>query len=168
MKRENVTFARGLRHRMTDAERVLWRHLRGRRFERWKLRRQHQVSGYIVDFACLAAGLVVELDGGQHPDNASADAIRTQVLNAAGLRVIRFWNDDALLRTDIVLQEILHALSTPPHPGPLPTEERENSPQDRCCFGSADDRRDADVLPHPDTLPAGERENGAAPVRRSL
>src|SRR5690348_1079259 len=110
MKRENVDLARGLRYRMTDAERSLWRHLRGRHFESWKFRRQHQLSGYIVDFVCLAAGLVVELDGGQHLQDAKKDAVRTKALNALGYRVIRFWNDDVLIRTDVVLEEILAAL----------------------------------------------------------
>ena len=128
MKRENVELARGLRHRMTDAERVLWRHLRGRHFDRWKFRRQHQLSSYIVDFVCLAAGLVIELDGGQHLENAPKDTARTQALNALGFRVIRFWNDDVLVRTDAVLGEILAALKqVPPHPGPLPVGERKTS-----------------------------------------
>ena len=126
MKRQNVALARGLRRRMTDAERVLWRHLRGRRFERWKFRRQHQLSNYIVDFVCLAAGIVIELDGGQHLENAGNDEKRTAILEASGFRVIRFWNDDVLLRTEAVLDEISTALN-PPHPGPLPTGEREKT-----------------------------------------
>ncbi|HEY3520169.1 MAG TPA: DUF559 domain-containing protein [Rhodanobacteraceae bacterium] len=113
---------------MTDAERVLWRHLRGRRFEHWKFRRQHQLSIYIVDFACLAAGLIIELDGGQHLQNTVEDAKRTEALNQLGFRVIRFWNDDVLIRIDAVLEEILAALTkVPPHPSPLPVGERETS-----------------------------------------
>ncbi|HET6905435.1 MAG TPA: endonuclease domain-containing protein [Rhodanobacteraceae bacterium] len=109
---------------MTDAERMLWRQLRGRHFDSLKFRRQHQLSGYIVDFVCLSAGLVIELDGGQHLQNAQKDAVRTKALNALGYRVIRFWNDDLLTRTDAVLEEILAALKVPPHPGPLPVGER--------------------------------------------
>ena len=128
MRRENVELARGLRHRMTNAERTLWRHLRGRHFESWKFRRQHQLSGYILDFVCLAAGLVIELDGGQHLQNAKKDITRTKALNVLGYRVIRFWNDDVLIRTDAVLEEVLAALKqVPPHPGPLPIGERETS-----------------------------------------
>ena len=128
MKRENVELARGLRHRMTDAERVLWRQLRGRHFDSWKFRRQHQLSAYIVDFVCLAARLVIELDGGQHLLNAKEDAARTRGLNALGYRVIRFWNDDVLIHSGAVLEEILTALKeVPPHPGPLPPGERERS-----------------------------------------
>ncbi|HJU07022.1 MAG TPA: DUF559 domain-containing protein [Rhodanobacteraceae bacterium] len=126
MKRDNVALARALRRRMTDAERVLWRQLRGRHFEHWKFRRQHQVSNYIVDFICLAAGLIIELDGGQHLQNVTADAERTRELNQLGFRVIRFWNDDVLIRTGAVLEQILKVLKEiPPHPSPLPGGERE-------------------------------------------
>lgn len=121
---------------MTDAERLLWRHLRGRRFERWKFRRQHQLSNYIVDFVCLAAGIVIELDGGQHLENAKNDEKRTAALKALGFRVVRFWNDDVLIRTDAVLDEILNALSkVPPHPNPLPVGEREKC--GKCAVQSA-------------------------------
>lgn len=127
MKRRSVALARGLRRRMTDAERLLWCHLRGRRFECWKFRRQHQLSNYIVDFVCLAAGLVIELGGGQHLERIENDARRTAALMEAGFRVIRFWNDDVLVHTDTVLGEILTALQqVPPHPGPLPGGGRED------------------------------------------
>jgi very-short-patch-repair endonuclease len=59
-------FSRRLRCEMTDADRALWRHLRMRQFGGAKFRRQHPIDRYIVDFACIEAGLVVELDGG-HP-----------------------------------------------------------------------------------------------------
>jgi very-short-patch-repair endonuclease len=68
MKRLNVDRARGLRQTMTDAERVLWRHLRNRQLSGFKFRRQHEVDRYIVDFVCTEALLIVELDGGQHAD----------------------------------------------------------------------------------------------------
>lgn len=126
MKRANIALARGLRSRMTDAERLLWRHLRGRHFQQWKFRRQHSLSRYIVDFVCLPARLVIELDGGQHLENVWDDEERTKALGALGFRVVRFWNDDVLTRTDAVLEEILKALSqVPPHPSPLPVGERE-------------------------------------------
>ena len=127
MKRVHIALARGLRRRMTDAERLLWRHLRGRHFQRWKFRRQHPLSSYIVDFACLSTGLVIELDGGQHLERIENDAGRAAALTEAGFRVIRFWNDDVLVHTDTVLGEILTALQqVPPHPGPLPGGERED------------------------------------------
>ena len=102
---------RELRATSTDDEQLLWHHLRDRRLPGHKFRRQKRIGAWFVDFACIEAHLIVELDGGQHLTRANADAHRTRDLNARGFRVIRFWNDDVLLRTDNVLAAILHALS---------------------------------------------------------
>lgn len=113
-------FARRLRRDMTDAERILWRRLRSRELIGWKFRRQHPIGRYIVDFICLEAGLVVELDGGQHAES-HADAVRTEFLEDAGYRVLRFWNNDVLTQTDAVLAVVLDALASRcPHLNPLP------------------------------------------------
>ena len=113
-----------LRIRQTDAERKIWSRLRNKQLG-WKFRRQHQIDGYEVDFACTERGLVVELDGGQHLDQQEYDARRTTTIQSRGFRVIRFWNDDALQRTDEVLNEILRQLEMfPPHPSPLPPLRR--------------------------------------------
>ena len=74
--------ARTLRQASTDAERALWDRLRDRRLAGHKFRRQHPVGPYFADFACVQAGLVIELDGGQHfhPTNAGADARRTAAM----------------------------------------------------------------------------------------
>ncbi len=105
---------------MTDAERLLWRHLRNRDLIGRKFRRQHAIGGYIVDFICIEAMLIVEADGGQHADRADEDAERTRHLTALGYRMLRFWNDDILLRTDNVLEAVIRALEAHPHPNPLP------------------------------------------------
>lgn len=97
--------ARRLRRSMTDAERRLWFYLRNRVCSGWKFRRQHPLGPYIADFACLHAGVVVEVDGGQHVDAASDEA-RTRYFGERGFIVLRFWNDDVLLRTDAVLSAI--------------------------------------------------------------
>jgi len=79
------------------------------------------IGRYIVDFACIRARLIVELDGGQHTESVSDDFERTLHLARAGFRVIRFWNDEVLQRTDAVLESILEALiQACPHPDPLP------------------------------------------------
>ena len=111
--------AKQLRKRSTDAELKLWYFLRNRQMQGHKFRRQHPLPPYIADFVCLERKLIVELDGGQHVELAVKDAARTKVLEAQGFRVIRFWDDDVLLRSDVVLQEILRYLKTP-HPRPLP------------------------------------------------
>ncbi|QAU25237.1 endonuclease domain-containing protein [Dyella sp. M7H15-1] len=128
MKRMNVIRAQALRQNMTDAERLLWRHLRNRLFSEQKFRRQHEIDRYIVDFVCADAQLVVELDGGQHAEQVEKDQERTRRLKAMGYRVLRFWNDDVLKNTEAVLEVILGALaSAAPHPNPLPGGEREPS-----------------------------------------
>ncbi|MBV8972694.1 MAG: endonuclease domain-containing protein [Sphingomonadaceae bacterium] len=111
-----------LRIASTDAERRLWAALRDRRFAATKFRRQHSIGPYIADFACVAARLVIELDGGQHGDAIAYDERRTACLAGEGWRVIRFWNREALTNLDGVLRTIDHALRQGtdghPHPGP--------------------------------------------------
>ncbi|GHU27554.1 endonuclease [Betaproteobacteria bacterium] len=104
--------AKALRKQMTDAEHCLWRQLRDRRFCEVKFRRQEPIGPYIVDFVALSEKLVIELDGGQHADEAAIvyDNKRTAYLEAQGYRVLRFWNDDCLVRTAQVLDQIGHAL----------------------------------------------------------
>lgn len=88
-------FARGLRRDMTDAERRLWYHLRNRGLLGYKFRRQFPVGRYIVEFVCLEARLVVEVDGGQHADSPH-DVLRDHRLHERGFIVLRFWNNDVL------------------------------------------------------------------------
>ena len=103
--------ARDLRNSQTDAERRLWQHLRLKQLGGFKFRRQVPLKGYVVDFLCVELKLVVELDGGQHVEQSTYDAIRTGVLQGAGYRVLRYWNDDVLLRTTEVLEDILRGIA---------------------------------------------------------
>jgi very-short-patch-repair endonuclease len=96
--------ARELRATATDAESLLWRHLRSGQLGGIKFRRQHPMPPYILDFYCEAARLVVELDGSQHGEEI--DAQRTLSLEARGVMVLRFWNDQVLKETVPVLEEI--------------------------------------------------------------
>lgn len=113
--------AKSLRRSQTIAEQKLWFHLRNRRLSGWKFRRQTVIAGYIVDFVCLDAGLIVEADGSQHREQEEYDARRTARLGREGFKVLRFWNNQILQETETVLEEILKHL--PPHPGPLPKGE---------------------------------------------
>ncbi|GLI39236.1 endonuclease domain-containing protein [Geobacter hydrogenophilus] len=110
--------ARVLRANQTDAESLLWGILRGRRFCGVKFRRQHPVGGFILDFYCHDSLLAIELDGGGHAaeEQRAYDDERTRALEAAGIRVLRFWNNDVISNTDTVLAAVYEAL----FPSPLP------------------------------------------------
>jgi len=84
--------ARALRATQTEVERKLWQRLRNRQLNAAKFRRQHSIGGYIVDFFCLDARLVIELDGSQHGGECGrkADELRTEYLERNGYRVLRF------------------------------------------------------------------------------
>ena len=83
---------------------------------RW--RSQVPMRHFIVDFASHRAKLVVEIDGGQHSDEADAD--RTTIIEAEGYRVLRFWNNDVLHNVEgcaRVLSDALGARSPPSNSG---------------------------------------------------
>ena len=107
-KKRLTPVARKLRSDQTDAEERLWSHLRARQLEGEKFVRQFQIGPHVADFACRGAHLAVELDGGQH--EAASDAPRTQVIEAFGYRIVRFWNHDVLNDTDGVLEAIRQEL----------------------------------------------------------
>jgi very-short-patch-repair endonuclease len=94
----------------TRAEAHLWNALRAHRLGGWKWRRQVPKGRYIVDFLCDEGGPVVELDGGQHSEQADYDARRTAYLAGCGLRVLRFWNLEVLANRTVVCLTILAAL----------------------------------------------------------
>ena len=112
-----------LRRDETDAERKLWMRLRDRQMNGAKFRRQQPIGRYIVDFFCSECRLVIELDGGHHADQIQADKRRTELLNKAGYRVLRFWDNEVLTSIDAVLERIADAMN-PPHPHPLPPGAR--------------------------------------------
>lgn len=112
MTTEPRRFARTLRRHQTSAEDALWQQLRGRRLAGTKWRRQVTLGPYIVDFLCLSAKLVVEVDGQQHADALLYDAARTREIESQGFTVLRVTNqevrerlDDILLRITIALRE---------------------------------------------------------------
>lgn len=111
-----------MRRQPTDAERLLWFHLRDRRLGGYKFRRQQIFGGFIADFACVEARLVVEADGGQHRDQVAEDAARSAWFDGEGYRVLRFWNHEILQGIEAVLAAILEAL-----------QERAPSPQPLSC-----------------------------------
>ena len=110
-----------LRRNATDAERELWRHLRGKQIDGAKFRRQHPFGDYILDFACLDRRIVIELDGGQHAESTAYDSERTLHLEQAGFVVLRFWNNEVFENMEGILEVIWNyvtARQTHPHPNP--------------------------------------------------
>ena len=117
-----TTAARALRKRSTEPERRLWRALRARRTG-FKFRRQVPLCGYVVDFVCFAANVVVELDGSQHASRRgqAVDSLRDARLAEAGFRVVRFWNHEVYDDMETVLEQIYAVCAAEDSPSPCPS-----------------------------------------------
>ena len=103
---EKARRAKELRREMTPAERLLWELVRANRLG-YHIRRQQVIEGYIADFYCHAAALVIEVDGAIHDDHIEYDARRTTAFAVHGIRVIRFRNDELLGNLEAVREHIL-------------------------------------------------------------
>ena len=131
---EALNRVRQLRRTMTEAEKLLWSHLRNRRLDGFKFKRQEWIGPFIADFLCMQAMLIVEVDGSQHGDHAGYDHDRDAYLKREGYRVLRVWNNEVTVDLEAVLIAIRAALServpSPSHAaaprGPLPLPERES------------------------------------------
>ena len=110
-------FAKQLRGNQTALEARLWHEIRAKRLDGWKFRRQVPIEGYVADFVCFEARLIVEVDGPLHRTDEARlhDAERDAVLQDAGFRILRFDSDIALGR---MVEDIRRALETPPLPTP--------------------------------------------------
>src|ERR1051325_2386175 len=94
--------AKELRRDMTPAEKILWNELRANKLG-VHFRRQQVIAGFIVDFYCHKAALVVEVDGDIHDLQREEDALREKALNEMGLKIVRFRNDDVLKNLSAVV-----------------------------------------------------------------
>ena len=103
-----VTRLRELRRNETQVESCLWSFLRNRQLHGFKFRRQHQFGGYIVDFYCHEAQVVIECDGSIHETNENwqHDQARTPYMVGYGLKVLRFTNEEVLNNTVSVIRKI--------------------------------------------------------------
>ena len=110
--------ARELRKSMTDAEKILWKHLRLKQLHNYKFRRQSPIGSYIADFVCFEKKLVIELDGSQHMNQTAYDSERTKWFERQGFQILRFWNNDVLTQTQTVVESIFNTLT--PHLDPPP------------------------------------------------
>ena len=115
-----MTRARSLRKSATDCERILWRHLRNRKFAAYKFRPQHPLDPYVLDFYCPALKLAIELDGSGHDSQAceKRDQTREKFLSEEGIAIIRFWNHQVREELDSVLDAIWLALENRGNPSP--------------------------------------------------
>ena len=101
-----------MRREMTEAESILWKQLRSNRCGGLHFRRQQIIDGFIADFYCHAAGLIIEVDGGIHQEQADYDALRDHILTTRGLRVVRFANERIHTDMAAVLKEIQATAAT--------------------------------------------------------
>ena len=99
--------AKELRRNMTDAEIILWNHLKVG-IDRLKFRRQHPIGIYIADFYCHKIKLIIEVDGSIHEnkDVKDYDERRENDLKSWGYNIIRFSNQQVLKKREFVLAEI--------------------------------------------------------------
>jgi len=111
VSRAKLAVAKRMRQEPTPAERRLWERLRNQGLAGCKFRRQVVVAGYVADFCCLKARLIVELDGAVHATQAKEDAARTEALANLGFRVLRFSNREVSRKPDLVLTRITEALT---------------------------------------------------------
>jgi adenine-specific DNA-methyltransferase len=98
----SINRAKRNRAEMTEAEDKLWRILRSRRYAQVKFRRQHAIGPFVVDFACVGARLVIEVDGASHArdEQIAFDQQRTSFLEQAGWRVMRISNEEVFAARD--------------------------------------------------------------------
>ena len=95
----------------------MWSALRNRQMAGKRFRRQMPIGPYIVDFVCIEDKLIIEVDGGQHMQNARYDADRTAWLESQGFKVVRFWNNQVLQEKEAVREAIFEAVGGHhPHP----------------------------------------------------
>ncbi len=99
--------AKELRRESTPAEQILWQALRRNQLGGFHFRRQQVIGGFIADFYCHAAGLVVEVDGGIHHRQAEYDRERDKIVSTFGVRILRIQNEDVVNNLAGVLNNIL-------------------------------------------------------------
>ncbi len=116
VKSVKVERARELRLDMTQAERLLWHRLRGSRLDGLRWRRQQIIGGFIVDFYCHTAKVIVELDGAIYEQQAEYDATRDEVLATGNLLILRFTNTAVISNINSVLVDIREACQQRIHP----------------------------------------------------
>ena len=113
----NIKLAQKLRCEATEVEKILWSYLRHKSLNGLRFRRQHPMGPFIVDFVCLKARVVIELDGSQHLEQEQKDRERDEWLSKQGYKVLRFYNNDFLQQREEVVEIIVEeCVKRHPHP----------------------------------------------------
>jgi very-short-patch-repair endonuclease len=109
----SIDLCRASRKNPTEAEEVLWEHLRAKRLDGYKFRRQHPLHGFILDFYCAERRLAIEVDGAVHRDHEQSeyDQMRSRILGEMDIEVIRFWNSEVTDQIGNVVEEIRKKLA---------------------------------------------------------
>lgn len=143
----SLDLRRQLRREQTPAESQMWPLLRGRALDGVKFRRQAHVCGFVVDFACISHGLVVEMDGAVHdePQKAAQDRERDALLRANGWTVLRFRNGDLQRHPEVVVEVVrrtLTALTPAASQRPVSRRARDGTGNSPAGQGIAEDAPD--------------------------
>ena len=117
---EKQALAEQMRQKMTPSEKRLWERLRANRLNGLAFRRQQVISGFIADFYCRAARLIVECDGHVHTAQAAYDQERDQIIATYNLRILRFTNDRVSHDLPAILADIIQAADKAIESDPLP------------------------------------------------
>ena len=118
MKKDIREVCRRFRKNQTEGEKTLWKVVRNRQIEGYKILRQYpisfkwndQIRFFIADFYCHQMKLVIEIDGGIHETQKEYDVIREKIIDQLGYRIIRFSNEDILNNLDYVLIQLRNEL----------------------------------------------------------
>ncbi len=107
--RKDSEFTRSvLRKRMTAPELVFWTAVRNRKLKGYKFRRQYSTGKYVIDFYCAKVRLGIEIDGESHfiDGQKQYDAVRQEYINALGITVLRYTNDEIMKNLYGVLEDV--------------------------------------------------------------
>jgi very-short-patch-repair endonuclease len=107
---EKYQHSKQLRQQMTPEEKILWEQLRRNNLKGLHFRRQQIIDGFIVDFYCHKARLVIEVDGEVHNQQLESDRERDKILSARGLKILRITNQDVKNNLQEVLKKIIDYL----------------------------------------------------------
>ena len=108
-----TTFARKNRNNPTAPESKMWNEvLRMRHFADYKFLRQKPIGSFIVDFYCSSLRLAIELDGDTHAETVAYDAKRTQAMEALGITVVRYTNDEVMKNLAGVYEDLVHRIAS--------------------------------------------------------